>query len=257
MALPAPGPPAQLGLDVPYRSPAIFVPTASNLGAAIICPNSSTASLVQPQRPPASSTQLLYRRRSPPYLLQRHTPLLLRPAPASLAPLPLRRRSRDRLPSSGMWPCQRQDRLLSWASMCRTDRLQSSSRRPATSALQSSAPIAVPCLVQPQRPPASSTQLLYRRRIPPYLLQRHTPLLLRPAPASLAPLPLRRRSRDRLPSSGMWPCQRQDRLLSWASMCRTDRLQSSSRRPATSVFGQLCRCPRAIICPNSSTVPRL
>ena len=146
MALPAPGPPAQLGLDVPYRSPAIFVPTASNLGAAIICPNSSTASLVQPQRPPASSTQLLYRRRIPPYLLQRHTPLLLRPAPASLAPLPLRRRSRDRLPSSGMWPCQRQDRLLSWASMCRTDRLQSSSRRPATSALQSSAPIAVPCL---------------------------------------------------------------------------------------------------------------
>ena len=106
----------------------------------------STASLVQPQRPPASSTQLLYRRRSPPYLLQRHTPLLLRPAPASLAPLPLRRRSRDRLPSSGMWPCQRQDRLLSWASMCRTDRLQSSSRRPATSALQSSAPIAVPHL---------------------------------------------------------------------------------------------------------------
>ena len=101
-ALPAPGPPAQLGLDVPYRSPAIFVPTASNLGAAIICPNSSTASLVQPQRPPASSTQLLYRRRSPPYLLQRHTPLLLRPAPASLAPLPLRCRSRDRLPSSGM-----------------------------------------------------------------------------------------------------------------------------------------------------------
>ena len=98
----APGPPAQLGLDVPYRSPAIFVPTASNLGVAIICPNSSTASLGQPQRPPASSTQLLYRRRSPPYLPQRHTPLLLRPAPASLAPLPLRCRSRDRLPSSGM-----------------------------------------------------------------------------------------------------------------------------------------------------------
>ena len=238
MALPAPGPPAQLGLDVPYRSPAIFVPTASNLGAAIICPNSSTASLVQPQRPPASSTQLLYRRRIPPYLLQRHTPLLLRPAPASLAPLPLRRRSRDRLPSSGMvaLPAPGPPAQLGLDVPYRSPAIfvPTASNLGAAIICPNSSTVS---LVQPQRPPASSTQLLYRRRSPPYLLQRHTPLLLRPAPASLAPLPLRRRSRDRLPSSGMvWPCQRQDRLLSWASMCRTDRLQSSSRRPATSAL---------------------
>ena len=190
---------------MPYRSPAIFVPTASNLGAAIICPNSSTASLVQPQRPPASSTQLLYRRRSPPYLPQRHTPLLLRPAPASLAPLPLCRRSRDRLPSSGMaWalPAPGPPAQLG---------LDVPYRSPAIfvpTASNLGAAIICPnsstaSLGQPQRPPASSTQLLYRRRSPPYLPQRHTPLLLRPAPASLAPLPLRCRSRDRLPSSGM------------------------------------------------------
>ena len=190
---------------MPYRSPAIFVPTASNLGAAIICPNSSTASLGQPQRPPASSTQLLYRRRSPPYLPQRHTPLLLRPAPASLAPLPLRCRSRDRLPSSGMacaLPAPGPPAQLG---------LDVPYRSPAIfvpTASNLGAAIICPnsstaSLGQPQRPPASSTQLLYRRRSPPYLLQRHTPLLLRPAPASLAPLPLRCRSRDRLPSSGM------------------------------------------------------
>ena len=54
-----------------------------------------------------------------------------------------------------MRPCQRQDRLLSWASVWRRNRLQSSSHRPATSALQSSAPAAVPHIpVMPQRPPA-------------------------------------------------------------------------------------------------------
>ena len=42
-ALPAPGPPAQLGLGVASQSPAVVVPSASNLGAAIICPSSSTA----------------------------------------------------------------------------------------------------------------------------------------------------------------------------------------------------------------------
>ena len=225
---------------MPYRSPAIFVPTASNLGAAIICPNSSTASLGQPQRPPASSTQLLYRRRSPPYLPQRHTPLLLRPAPASLAPLPLRCRSRDRLPSSGM-ACGPASARTACSVGPRCDVPYRSPAIFVPTASNLGAAIICPnsstaSLVQPQRPPASSTQLLYRRRSPPYLPQRHTPLLLRPAPASLAPLPLCCRSRDRLPSSGMWPCQRQDRLLSWASMCRTDRLQSSSRRPATSAL---------------------
>ena len=42
-ALPAPGPPAQLGLIVASQSPAVVVPSASNLSAAIICPSSSTA----------------------------------------------------------------------------------------------------------------------------------------------------------------------------------------------------------------------
>ena len=100
-----------------------------------------------------------------------------------------------------MRPCQRQDRLRSWG----PDLLTRHRRRDGLHARQ--------CDRLPQQ---QYRTLQCRRGVRPrprrycsavealtFLRQRHTLFLRRPAPASLAPLPLRRQSRDRLPAGGM------------------------------------------------------
>ena len=90
---------------------------------------------------------------------------------------------------------------VSWASMCLIC-------LPDGQHLGAAAPIAVPHLVQPQRP--LRLDACYRG-CPPYSVQRHDA-----APAATSTCVPRAATAVPKPSIGMWPCQRQDRLLSWA-----------------------------------------
>ena len=145
-----------------------------------------------------------------------------------------------------MRPCQRQDRLRSWGPKLLTrhrrrdglharqcDRLGPPS---SSTARSSAAP------VPPRRPPASST-VLQRRRSPTFLWQRHTLFLRRPAPASLAPLPLRRQSRDRLPAGGMacGPASAKTACVIEAPIC------------LPVIVATACMLDIAIVYPSSST----